>query len=137
MKLLNSASFQRLESGVKAAELRNTILSNNIANAETPGFKRSEILFEELLEQQIGQHSTVKLAGKRTDSKHIPIGKSTLSNPAPKLTTEDQTFMNNNGNNVDQEREMSLLAKNQMAYNYYIGQINHDVSMMRLAIEGR
>jgi len=45
--------------------------------------------------------------------------------------------MNNNGNNVDIDREMSLLAKNQLVYNLYIQQVNHDIKMMRTAIEGR
>jgi flagellar basal-body rod protein FlgB len=45
--------------------------------------------------------------------------------------------MNNNSNNVDIDREMALLAKNQLSYNLYIQQMNHDVKMMRTAIEGR
>ncbi len=55
----------------------------------------------------------------------------------PKIITDESTSMNNNENNVDIDREMSLLAKNQLSYNLYVQQINHDVRMMRTAIEGR
>ncbi len=45
--------------------------------------------------------------------------------------------MNNNGSNVDVEREMALLAKNQLKYNSYVQQINHEITMLRTAIDGR
>ncbi|WP_042160457.1 flagellar basal body rod protein FlgB [Paenibacillus gorillae] len=136
MNLLNGASFQRLEGAVNAAEMRQTVLANNIANAETPGYKRSEVMFEQLLKDQMGQQSPGKLAGKRTNARHIPIGVGT-SMPTAQLSTDQLTKMNNNENNVDIDREMSLLAKNQLSYNFYIQQISHDAKMMRIGIEGR
>ena len=44
--------------------------------------------------------------------------------------------MNNNQNNVDADREMSL-AENQLRYNSYIQAVNEQIRMMRTAIEGR
>lgn len=78
-----------------------------------------------------------KLSGRRTDIRHIPIGTSGSKLPEAQVVTDTATTMNNNQNNVDLEREMSLLAKNQLSYNFYIQQINHDLKMMRTAIEGR
>lgn len=119
-----------------AAESRQRVISNNVANAETPFFKRSEVLFEELLEQSMGVGLN-RLAGRTTDARHIPIGANSVRLPAPQVITSNSTTMNNNQNNVDIDREMSLLAKNQLSYNFYIGQINHDFKMMRTGIEGR
>lgn len=137
MNLLNGASFKRMEGAVQAAELRHRVISNNVANAETPHFKRTEVLFEELLEQSMGGNSLTRLAGRTTDARHIPIGVGNSALPTAKVITDETTSMTNSENNVDIEREMSLLAKNQLSYNFYIQQINHDVSMMRTAIEGR
>ncbi|MFX3631325.1 MAG: flagellar basal body rod protein FlgB [Candidatus Pristimantibacillus sp.] len=136
MNLLTGASFQRLEGAVKAAEMRQSVLSNNIANEDTPNFKRSEVVFEQLLEQEMGKNGTNDLRGNRTNEKHIPINGSS-SIPTAKILTEQLTTINNNENNVDIDREMSLLAKNQLSYNFYVNQINHDVSMLRIGIEGR
>ncbi|OBZ16874.1 flagellar basal body rod protein FlgB [Bacillus sp. FJAT-26390] len=136
MNLLNGAAFGRLEGALQAAEMRQRVISNNVANGDTPHFKRSEVLFEELLEQSMGNQQG-HLVGKRTNQKHIPIGSGSSTLPVPKLVTDETTSMNNNENNVDIDREMSLLAKNQLSYNFYIQQINHDVRMMRAAIEGR
>lgn len=128
-----------MEGALQAAEMRQRVISNNVANADTPHFKRSEVLFEELLEQAIGNNQLGQLTGKRTNSKHIVIGNSsrTALLPEPKVITDDATSMSNSQNNVDIDREMSLLAKNQLSYNLYVQQINHDVRMMRTAIEGR
>lgn len=126
-----------MEAAVLAAEMRQRVISNNVANADTPHFKRSEVLFEQLLEQAMGNQKDGQLTGIRTNSKHIAIGNGSSSLPIPKIITDETTSMNNNENNVDIDREMSLLAKNQLSYNLYIQQINHEVKMMRTAIEGR
>lgn len=136
MNLLNGAAFGRMEGALQAAEMRQRVISNNVANVDTPHFKRSEVLFEELLEQTMGNKQG-QLTGKRTDHRHIAIGPGSSSLPVPRLITDESTSMNNNDNNVDIDREMSLLAKNQLSYNLYVQQINHDVRMMRTAIEGR
>ncbi|OMF36814.1 flagellar basal-body rod protein FlgB [Paenibacillus sp. FSL H8-0548] len=136
MNLLNGASFQRMEGALQAAEMRQRVISNNVANNDTPHFKRSEVLFETLLEQTLGNNQG-KLNGQRTNEKHISIGSASSKIPIPKLITDETTAMNNNQNNVDIDREMSLLAKNQLSYSVYVQQINHEVRMIRTAIEGR
>nr|WP_283094439.1 flagellar basal body rod protein FlgB [Paenibacillus sp. ATY16] len=132
---MNGTSFGRLEGALKAAELRQGVVANNIANVDTPNFKRSEVLFEELLSQEMGGQTV--LQGKRTNERHIPIGRTSGIVPTAQTQTDNLSEMNNNENNVDIDREMSLLAKNQLSYNFYIQQINHDVKMMKTAIEGR
>lgn len=137
MKLLNNASFQRLEAAVQAAEKRQRIISNNIANVDTPHFKRSEVLFESMLEQSFGNSRKLQFSGKRTDDRHIAFGSEVAKIPAAKVITRHTSSMGNNNNNVDVDREMALLAKNQLNYSFYIQQMNHDMKMMNIAIEGR
>lgn len=135
MNLLSNSSFQRLQSGLDAANLRNQVLANNIANVDTPYFKRSDVAFESLLQKEMnGVKST--LSGKRTDPKHLIIGPSSQI-PEISVKTDDSSAMNNNGNNVDVEREMSLLAENQLRYNSYIQSVNEQIRIMRTVIEGR
>jgi len=136
MDLLDGASFRRLEGALHAATLRHQVLSNNIANVDTPYFKRSDVAFEELLSQAIGSGHVKSLSGKRTDARHIPIGTS-AAYPGAKVTTESLSVINNNRNNVDIDKEMAMVAENQLRYNLYVQQINHEVKMMRTGIEGR
>lgn len=139
MNLLGGASFQRMESAISAASLRQSVLANNIANVDTPYYKRSDVAFEEMLAQAMGgQGNAQALPGKVTDARHIPINGSSMSSlPMPQVVTENSTSINNNRNNVDIDKEMALMAENQLRYNLFVQQINHDVKMMRTAIEGR
>jgi flagellar basal-body rod protein FlgB len=52
------------------------------------------------------------------------------------VVTDQSTVINNNRNNVDIDKEMSLLAENQLRYSLLIQQVNHDVNMMRIGIKG-
>lgn len=136
MDLLDGASFRRLEGALHAASLRHQVLSNNIANVDTPYFKRSDVAFEQLLTQAIGSGGVKSLSGHRTDARHIPIGTSSAY-PEARVTTESSSVINNNRNNVDIDKEMAMVAENQLRYNLYVQQINHEVKMMRTGIEGR
>lgn len=136
LKVLNGAAFDRLQQAIKAAELRQGVISNNVANVDTPFFKRSELVFEDYLEKAMEQPQGNGLPVKRTHAKHMIPGQVSRS-AEMQVVTDQSTAMNNNVNNVDVDREMSLLAKNQLRYNLLISQMNHDVKMMRTAIEGR
>lgn len=135
MQLLNGIGFQRLESAIQAANLRQGVLSNNIANVDTPYFKRSSVSFESLLQNQIND-STPTLEGRRTNARHFDIGLSSRMTE-PTVRTDQSTAMNNNQNNVDIESEMTQLAENQLRYNAYIEQVNYQIKMKRTALEGR
>lgn len=134
MNLLSGASFDRLQAAMNTSTLRQQVISNNIANAETPNFKRVEVSFETLLQQQMNGNST--LIGKRTDARHFYIGPNNSAAPSPEFMTDQSTMFNNNLNNVDIDREMSQLAANQLKYNGLIQQLNHEFKMKRTALGG-
>lgn len=134
INLLNDVSFKTLQAGLEAANLRQSTITSNIANSDTPYFKRSEVKFEELLQNEM--NGNVKsLTGKLTNERHIPIGL-TSNTPTAQITTDNNTSMNNNENNVDIDKEMSLLAENQLRYNAYIEQVSEQIKMMRIATGG-
>lgn len=137
MNLVNGPDFRRLQTAIGAAELRQKVIADNVANVDTPYFKRSDVVFEDSLAQAM-TGDTPHLALKRTNPRHIGSGGSGSSGETkPRLVTDELSVMNNNNNNVDIDREMSLLAKNQLVYNTYIQQMSHELKMTRLAIDGR
>ncbi|MGG1311197.1 flagellar basal body rod protein FlgB [Cohnella laeviribosi] len=138
MDLLGGVSFQRLEGAVKAASLRQQVLANNIANVDTPHFKRSDVVFEELLAREMGTSSSAAqgVSGIRTDPRHIPIGSSGTV-PSAQVVTDNSTVITNSLNNVDIDKEMAMLAENQLRYNLFVQQISHEISMYRTAIKGQ
>ncbi|RED66021.1 flagellar basal body rod protein FlgB [Cohnella lupini] len=135
MEVLGGAAFHRLENAINAATMRQRVLSNNIANVDVPYFKRSDVAFEEFLTQAIGGQGTKALAGKLTDPRHIPIN-GAYPSPSPQVVSDESTAINNNRNNVDMDKEMALLAENQLRYNLLSQQVGHEAKMMRIGIQG-
>jgi len=99
---------------------RQDLLSNNISNATTPNFKRSDISFKEELESQINkkngsEKTDDKMKLKTVHEKHI--SGENYSDGLMKPYKENNTIQNNNGNNVDIEKEMLESTKNAQLYN--------------------
>jgi len=133
MDLLSGSSFKLLENGLQATVARHATITNNIANNETPYYKRSDVEFESLLRNQMNENT---LSGIRTDSRHFYIG-SSQQIPQYQVVTDESSIMGNSQNNVDVDVEASNLAENQLRYYTYIQQINHHINMMRTAIDAR
>jgi flagellar basal-body rod protein FlgB len=127
--------MQILERSLDAASLRQKVLANNISNVDTPNFKRSDLSFESALQTYLNQ-DTSYIRGVRTDPRHIAIGPPSFSEIRPEIMVESSTTVNNNGNNVDIDSEMTQLAVNQINYNALIQDLNGYLSRLRTAIQG-
>ncbi|AVX31197.1 flagellar basal-body rod protein FlgB [Carboxydocella thermautotrophica] len=137
-RILNLSTINFLERGLDAASLRHQVLSNNIANVSTPGFKRSDVVFEEVLAAALGQGEKTTLAGVRTDAKHLPIGSVPIVAVQPQLVRQEDTSLRNDGNNVDIDVEMAELAKNTIYYEALSRQIGAEIAKLKYVIsEGR
>lgn len=93
--------------------LRHKVISNNIANANTPGFKRSDVTFYEELKKTLAVPSS-ELQPVLTNSKHIngkPIAKARTA-----IKMDTSTALRTDENNVDIDREMAYMAENQIHY---------------------
>ena len=115
-QIFNSPTFDYMQRGLQAANMRQEVISNNIANVNTPNFKRSDVVFESLLAKELGLgDDRNKLKMVRTRDKHLPQAVS--GKAAASIQLDDTTTMRVDGNNVDIDFEMADLAKNQIYYN--------------------
>lgn len=113
----------RNESLLQLLELRHRLIAENIANAETPGYKVKKVHFQEELERMINTGNGDGLRLNRTNPRHLP--QATGSGPIPYTIVENSdTAMSNNRNNVDVDKEMANLAENQLMYNYMIDRVS-------------
>lgn len=115
----------QLEKSLDAAWLRNEVISENIANGDTPGYKRKEVQFEKFLNSEL-KHS------------RISNGKSKLSGGGEiKVVSDNQNYSYRlDGNNVDIEREMALMAENTIKYNTLIQRMSSQINKIRSIIKG-
>lgn len=135
--------FEKLTNHIKLREktldatwVRNEVIAQNIANVDTPGYKRSTVAFEEHLDNAMDNS---RFRGNTTDSRHIPIGKNDVDKINIRVTQDYQNLSTRlDGNNVDIETEMAEQAKNDIRYNTLVQSINKDYLRLRSVIkEGR
>jgi flagellar basal-body rod protein FlgB len=117
---------RQLEKSLDAAWLRNEVISGNIANADTPGYKRKEVQFEQFLNSEM-------------KNSRIEKGQTHLSGGNGMKVVEDHSNYSYrlDGNNVDMEREMAQMAMNTLRYNTLIQRLNGQFSKLRNVIRGR
>jgi flagellar basal-body rod protein FlgB len=132
------AAFQLLQNALNVAQLRQRVYANNIANIDTPGYKREDVSFESRLASAMNSQSGAQVFGVR----HISL--SSQSNPnwqsmlqvKPRIIRDTSTIVSNNGNNVDVDAEMAKLAENQIRYNALVQDVSMRVTRMKTAING-
>jgi flagellar basal-body rod protein FlgB len=123
--MISDVSIAALVKTLEGAALRHRTLANNIANAETPGFTRSDVAF----------HDRLRMAVDRAEA----LGSTTpIEAVQPQVKTDQQSPARADGNNVDIEREMGELAKNTLEYESAARTLTIKLAMIRSAInEGR
>lgn len=98
-----------LDKAADAAWLRNEAINNNIANADTPGYKRQDVNFETQLAKALRCSRYRSMDAKVSDLK--------LNRLKPITYTDYAGFSYRiDGNNVDPDTEGVYLAKNQVVY---------------------
>jgi flagellar basal-body rod protein FlgB len=123
------------EKSLDAALLRNEAFSQNIANVDTPGYKRKSVAFEEYLSDA----TSGRIKGIRSHPQHIPVGKKNVEDIEIRVgVDENSQSMRLDGNNVDIEREMAEMAKNTIRFNVVAQKITNEFSKIKSVInEGR
>ena len=106
-----------LEKASDASWTRNSVISNNIANVDTPGYKRKDIRFEEYLQGAVSGGSSLddNIADADLDS----LTGTTYTDYASSSYRID-------GNNVDIDTENAELAKNQIKYYTMLDSISQE-----------
>ncbi|MCR4587262.1 MAG: flagellar basal body rod protein FlgB [Lachnospiraceae bacterium] len=128
--MINTNAYDYISVLGKAADaswLRNEAISNNIANVDTPGFKRQDVNFEDVLDQALGHSMYTSM-----DTKVESIRTASL---APRVYTDYAGFSYRlDGNNVDIDTENVILAKNQLKYTGLINSITQEFQNLKTAM---
>jgi flagellar basal-body rod protein FlgB len=127
---LFSNTFTSLEQALNYSSLKQKVISQNIANADTPNYKAQDVSFKAVLQNELGQNFTTN----RTDARHIDFAENSTANPA--IITRPNVQYNSNGNSVDLDQEMSDLAKNQIYYDALVEQENNKFAALKNVISG-
>ena len=98
-----------LDKAADASWLRNEAISNNIANVDTPGYKRQDVAFESVLQKALGSNRYQSMDSKVSAAKSKNLSVRTFTDYSSYSYRLD-------GNNVDIENENVMLAENQLKH---------------------
>lgn len=130
---LDTPVMNILNKALDASSQRQRVLSNNVANVDTPGFKRSDVDFQKVLGQALGEMGG-DLPLKVTSPGHLQ--KTDATNPSGVVTDKSSTFRAD-GNNVDIDREMANVAENGLYYNSVTRAVSSQIALLRMVISQR
>lgn len=116
-----------LDKAADAANSRNEILANNIANVDTPNYKRKDVSFQSYLEQAL-------IGGEPLDERVAEIN-THLSDFGGLIYTDSSPLSYRlDGNNVDIDTESAMLAENQIRYNALVEQIGQEFARYKTVL---
>jgi flagellar basal-body rod protein FlgB len=116
-----------------AIETRQKIYSHNIANYNTPGYKRKDVVFEDVLRKALGDSDEIKL--KTDNEKHLKNIPS-INEINYQVVEDNSRSAREDGNNVDIDIEMVKMMENTLQYNALTRLINYRLSDYKTVIGG-
>ena len=129
--MLSTDAFNYVNVLNKAADAswkRENVLSNNIANVNTPGYKRRDLNFESTLKEELGRCKHESLDQKIRDTDLTKLNPSVYTD----LTNYSYRL---DGSNVDIDSEEVEFASEQIRYQGITAALNNEFSRMRSVLK--
>ena len=117
-----------LDRAADASWMRNEAIGNNISNADTPGYKRQDVAFEDVLKRELGRGSY-----QSTDAKVAGLNLKRLTGQV--YTDHANYSYRLDGNNVDPDTEGVMLAENQLKYQGLITSITQEFTNLQTVMK--
>ncbi|MCR5272399.1 MAG: flagellar basal body rod protein FlgB [Lachnospiraceae bacterium] len=128
--MINSHAYDYIDVLDKAADAswkREQLITNNIANVDTPGYKRQDLDFESTLKQELGKSQYVTLDDKIKNTNLNNLEAETYTDYAGFSYREDK-------NNVDIDTENVELASEQLRYNAISNSLTNELNRLKSVI---
>ena len=107
-----------INSGLQAENLRQRTIANNVANSETPGYRRLDVNFEQELAKLIDSDGSIDLDKLEYDA-----------------YSPNETPVKSNGNDVTLEHEVGKMVTNTLRHNAYVRILSQKYRQIELAID--
>ncbi len=130
-----SKKMEMMEMAMNANSVRRDVIADNIANADTPFFKRSDVTFESQLERAIDSEKEPEFPALLTDKRHIPFDeKIDYRTVKPRIQVEYDSISKNDKNNVDIDKEMTDATKNSLEFNALLESYSRNLKIIDMVI---
>lgn len=121
-QLTNNQFLNMLTKSVDNTAYRHKLLVNNVANVNTPGYKRRDVAdFEKELRETMSKAS---FKASTDNPRHIQFGRLSFEELRPRSITLEQTSYRNDKSSVDIDLEMAEMSKNGLRYQAYTQKVS-------------
>lgn len=129
--MINTNAFDYINALDKAADAtwkRNEVIANNLANVDTPGYKRQDVNFQSVFRDALGY--------SRYETMDAKVGNLDMHSLEASVYTDYAGYSYRlDGNNVDPETENTILAKNQLMYEGLMNSISQEFKNLQAVIK--
>ncbi len=125
-------TLRALATSLKFREMRQELMSGNVANANTPEYKAQKLDFEAALARALDVDGNLSM--EATDGRHFNVGGGGFDNLEPEVYEDPNGVVAENGNTVDVEAEMARMAENKIMYDTTVQLINKKLGLMKYTL---
>ena len=129
--MINSNAFSYinvLDRAADASWTRETVIGHNIANVDTPGYKRQDVAFEDVLKRE--------LKSSKYDTLQKAVDNVSLNKLEGRTYTDYASYSYRlDGNNVDIDTENVELASEQLRYQTLTSAVSNEFTRMNTAMQ--
>lgn len=129
--LFNKVGLPAYQKFLDLASMRHKLISGNVANVSTPGYRARDIDFNKEFAKATGMSN--HQPGLMTHQNHIAIGEH--PDKAPKI--ESEKIKIHELNSVDIDHEISKMAQNELIYSIGARLVQRKLEGIRKAINSR
>lgn len=132
--IFSQLGINSLGYAMDVASAKNDVISSNIANVDTPQYKAKDLKFDAVMADAMGEGK--KLPMMVTDEKHIPSQPSAVD-PSSYIYNQNNPSVRNDGNDVNEDYEMSQLAENGIRYSLFSQITGERFTTLKEAIQSK
>ena len=130
---LTDKTLKALALSLNFRQMRQAIISSNISNADTPGYKAKRIDFEQALARALDIDGLLSM--KSSSEKHFDVGSGGFNNIQAEVYQDPNGVVSEDGNTVNREDEMAKMAENRLLYEAAVKLMNKKLGLMKYTIE--
>ena len=131
MSQLFDKTTSALNTSLNMRLIKQNIIASNIANAETPGYHAKKIDFEDALARALDLDGMRSASSSHAD--HIAMGAGSMKKLRPEIYENPEGAVNNDGNTVDLQAEITNQAENQIMYQAVVELMRKKLAALRYA----
>jgi flagellar basal-body rod protein FlgB len=130
---VEDTTIKALMTSMNFRQMRQELITSNIANAETPGYKAKRLNFEQALARAIDVDGQLKM--KSGDERHFDVGSGGFANLEPTVENDANGVVSEDGNTVDAEQELAKMEENRILYDAAVQLLNRKLGLLKYTVQ--